>query len=144
MRKWIVLLGILSLGLVAAKVPGLADNIQGYSTWTRVNVNKISTAGAHPAAKDVYVNIAGDKLADAYKQAFAAGTLFVKERIDPDTLGVTTVYVMAKKSEKVGDWDWSVFERKGDKFEGGTFANAAMCVGCHQNAKDSDWVFTKR
>jgi len=147
MHKWMLLGAVLLLGLVTAKTPGLADNIQGYTGWTRVNASKVTNAGAHPAAKDVYVNLALDKLVGTdgkYKLPFASGTLFVKERTDPDTLTVTTIYVMEKKSEKVGDWAWSVFERKGDAFEGGLFANAAMCVACHQNGKDSDWVFTKR
>lgn len=135
---------VLGFGFVVAQVAGLSANIQNYTGWTRVNVNKINDGGAHPAAKDVYVNIAADRLAAAYQQPFAAGTLFVKERVDPATLTVTTIYVMNKRSATAKDWGWSVFERKGDRFEGGAFANAAMCVACHERAAATDLVFTRR
>lgn len=143
MKKWLAVVAVLMVGAVVANVAGLADSLQGYATWTRVNTQKITASGAHPSAKDVYVNIANDKLADAYKRAFAAGTTFVKERVDPDTLVITNIYVMKKKSDKVGDWEWGMYQRNGDRFEGGTFADAGMCVGCHQNSKVNDWVFTK-
>ncbi len=138
------LMMVLGLGFVVAQVAGLSAKIQGYTGWTRVNINKITEGGAHPAAKDVYVNIANDRLAAAYQRPFAAGTLFVKERVDPATLVVTTLYVMEKRSATAKDWSWGVFERKGERFEGGVLANPAMCVGCHEQAAATDLVFTRR
>ncbi len=134
---------LLGFGFSLAQVAGLNTKIQNYLTWTRVNSSKVTQGGAHPAAKDVYVNIPANQLAAAYQRPFPAGTLFVKERTDPATLSVTTLYVMEKRSAAAKDWSWSVFERKGDRFEGGVFANAAMCIGCHEGAMATDMVFTK-
>ncbi|WP_018466346.1 cytochrome P460 family protein [Calidithermus timidus] len=145
MKFWTLLL-VLATGMVLAKVAGLPDKLQGYHGWVRVNIGKVTSAGAHPAAKDVYVNIGLDRLLTAdgkYRVPLAAGVIFVKERMDPDTLTVTTLYVMEKKSAREGDWEWSVFEREGNGFKGGVLANPAMCVGCHQEAKASDWVYTQ-
>ncbi|MER3444323.1 MAG: hypothetical protein C4333_09490 [Meiothermus sp.] len=145
-KAWMPVLVLAIVGVVSAKVAGLPEKYQGYTGWTRANVAKITAAGAHPSAKDVYVNLTADKLVgtdDKYKAPFAAGTVFIKERMDPDTLSVTTLYVMEKKSAREGDWEWSVFERDGNGFKGGVFANAAMCIGCHQEAKASDLIFTQ-
>ena len=142
MKRWLLGIAALTLGLSVAAVPGLDNKIQGYSGWLRVNANAITQDGAHKGKKDVYTNMTADKLVDAggkYKGVFADGTIFVKDASNPDTLAVTAVYVMEKAA---GKWEWYVFERKGDKFEGGKFANSAMCVGCHQGAKD-DLVFTQ-
>lgn len=141
-RRWLVL-GLLVVGGGVAQVVGLSDKIQGYWGWTRVNVNKVNTAGAHPLNKDVYVNRTLEQLVSAdgkYGVPFSAGTIFVKERTDPNTLIVTTLYTMEKTAN---GWTGGVFERKGDKLEGGNLDNPQMCVGCHTQAKDaSDWVFT--
>jgi hypothetical protein len=145
MKFWMLLL-VLAAGMVLAKIAGLPDKLQGYHGWVRVNIGKVTATGAHSAVKDVYVNtsLAGLLAADGkYRVPFASGVIFVKERMDPDTLSVTTLYVMEKKSAKEGDWEWSVFEREGNGFKGGVLANPAMCVGCHQQAKDSDWVYTQ-
>lgn len=145
MKKWMLLLGLMMVGGVLAQVTSLAENIRGYAGWTRVNVNKINTAGAHPLGKDVYVNLAPDRLVGAngsYNLPFAQGTIFVKERVDPTSLTVTNIYVMQKRSNSAGDWAWAAYERKGNAFQGGALSNPAMCVDCHRQASATDQVFT--
>ncbi|GIW24374.1 cytochrome P460 family protein [Meiothermus sp.] len=145
MKKWMMLIGLLFIGVVLAQVTSLAENIRGYASWTRVNVNKINTAGAHPLGKDVYVNLAPDRLLGSngnYRLPFAQGTIFVKERVDPSSLQVTNVWVMQKRSNNASDWAWAAYERKGEAFQGGALADPAMCVGCHQQASATDLVFT--
>jgi hypothetical protein len=142
MKKALSAIAALSLGLGIAAVPGLDAKIQGYSGWLRVNANAITQDGAHKGKKDVYTNMSADKLVGAdgkYKGAFADGTIFVKDAAGLDSLSVDAVYVMEKAA---GKWEWFVYQRKGNGFEGGKFANAAMCTGCHQGAKD-DMVFTQ-
>ncbi|MCL4454166.1 MAG: cytochrome P460 family protein [Deinococcus sp.] len=139
MSRYIVAAILLLAGMAVAKVAGIPDKFQDYLSWTRVNIGKVNQGGAHPAGKDVYTNIAGDKLLDAFKGTFAEGTIFLKERVDPNTLVVTNIYTMEKGKN---GWVWGMFERKGDKFEGGVLENAQMCIGCHQGAK-TDRVFTQ-
>jgi len=145
MKKWMALAGLLFAGAVLGQVSSLAENIRNYASWTRVNVNKVNTAGAHALGKDVYVNLTPDRLLGAngnYKLPFGQGTIFVKERVDPQSLQVTNVWVMQKRSNTAGDWAWAAYERKGDTFQGGALANPAMCVDCHRQASASDQVFT--
>uniref|UniRef100_UPI00260A0F32 cytochrome P460 family protein n=1 Tax=uncultured Meiothermus sp. TaxID=157471 RepID=UPI00260A0F32 len=137
MKKWMLLVGLLAAGVVLAQVASLAENIRGYAGWTRVNVSKINTAGAHPLGKDVYVNLTPERLLAAgggYSLPFAPGTIFVKERTDPTSLVVTHIWVMQKRSSTAGDWAWAAYERKGDTYQGGVLASPAMCVDCHQRA----------
>lgn len=146
MKKWMMVLGLLFVGVVVAQVAGLAENIRAYASWTRVNVNKINSAGAHPLGKDVYVNLAPDRLLGAngnYNLPFAQGTIFVKERVDPQTLQVTHIWVMQKRSNNAGDWAWAAYERKDNAFQGGALSNPAMCVDCHRQASATDQVFTQ-
>ena len=71
----------------------------------------------------------------------------MKERVDPATLVVTTLYAMRKVADfdpENGDWQYAVFERvDAGAFEGGWMSaeNAGMCVGCHVGAADSDYTF---
>lgn len=146
MKKWMMLLGLLFVGAVVAQVASLAENIRNYASWTRVNVNKINTAGAHPLGKDVYVNLSPDRLLRAdgsYNLPFAQGTIFVKERVDPQTLQVSNVWVMQKRSNNAADWVWAAYERKDNAFQGGVLSNPAMCVDCHRQASATDQVFTQ-
>ncbi|MBF6595476.1 MAG: cytochrome P460 family protein [Thermaceae bacterium] len=146
MNRWVLLIaGVLGIGVVLAQVAGLSENIQGYTNWTRLNINKVTKAGPHAGVRDVYINLKPDQLLGADGQPkfpLPAGTLIVKESSDPNTLSVTTLYVMQKKSDKPGDWAWGMFERKSNQFMGGTLTNPAMCVGCHQNSKNTDWTYT--
>ena len=145
MKKWMVLVGLLVVGTVIAQVASLAENIRGYAGWTRVNINKINTAGAHPLGKDVYVNRIPERLLAAngnYNLPFAQATIFVKERTDPTSLEVTNIWVMQKRGNAAGDWIWAAYERKGTAYEGGVLANPAMCVDCHRQANSTDQVFT--
>lgn len=141
-----MVLGLLFVGVVVAQVANLAENIRAYASWTRVNVNKINSAGAHPMGKDVYVNLAPDRLLGAngnYNLPFAHGTIFVKERVDPQTLQVTHIWVKQKRSNNAGDWAWAAYERKDNAFQGGALSNPAMCVDCHRQASTTDQVFTQ-
>ena len=146
-------LGLLFIALFAfvvtslAATNGLPDDVAGYLGWHRANAQKSFEQSAHPTAKDIYYNDAAAESVMSKVFPHAEGSVFLKERTDPETLTVTTIYGMQKVAgfdSENGDWQYAVFERGEDgQFGGGWMAaaDAAMCVGCHVNAKDKDYTF---
>jgi hypothetical protein len=126
---------------------GLPGEVADYFTWERANPQKELEESAHPLVKDIYVNDAAAQGALEASFPYAEGSILVKERMDPETLQVTTLYAMRKVAgfdPDNGDWQYAVFEREdADAFGGGWMSaeNAGMCVGCHVKAKDTDYTF---
>jgi hypothetical protein len=140
------LVGVLTV-IAQGSALKLPEEISGYLTWQRGNPQKSFEESAHPVAKDVYFNELAAASVSAGTFPHAEGSIFLKERMDPETLTVTTIYGMRKVAgfnASGGDWQYAMFERGED----GTFAGewmsvegAAMCIGCHVNAQDKDFTF---
>ena len=143
------LLTVLALALVAlvAAQTGLPEEVSGYLQWSRANPQKSFEESAHPVAKDIYYNEAAAPTLMSQTFPYAEGSIFIKERVDPETLLVTNLYAMRKVAgfdPDNGNWQYGVFERQDDgSFGNGWFAadNQAMCVGCHSGAADKDYTF---
>jgi hypothetical protein len=126
---------------------GLPDEVAEYFRWERANAQKSFEESAHPVAKDIYMNELAAETAYPSSFPYSEGSTFVKERMDPETLSVTTLYAMRKVAgfdPENGDWQYAVFEREdAGAFGGGWMSaeNAGMCVGCHVQAKDTDYTF---
>lgn len=142
----VLVLGLISVVMVLAQ-SGLPEDVTGYLTWQRANAQKSYEESAHPVAKDVYYNeTAGITLA-AGSFPHGEGSVFIKERMDPETLTVTTLYTMRKVvgfNPTGGDWQYGLFERGEDGVLAGdwmTVEGAAMCIGCHVGAQDKDFTF---
>jgi len=134
--------------LVAAQGTGLGlpGGVAAYFTWERANAQKSFEESAHPVAKDIYMNELAAETARASSFPYAEGSTFIKERMDPETLQVTTLYAMRKVAgfdPDNGNWQYAVFEREAGTFGGGWMSaeNAGMCVGCHVDAADTDYTF---
>ena len=125
---------------------GLPDEFADYFTWERANPQKDLEESAHPLVKDIYVNDTAAKGALA-SFPYAEGSVFIKERMNPETLSVTTLYAMRKVAgfdPENNNWQYAVFEREdAGAFGGGWMSaeNAGMCVGCHIKAEDTDYTF---
>lgn len=147
-RSWTVgiIAALLTLGAAPAEL-GLPAEIAKYYTWGRGNTQKSLAESAHPVAKDVYLDEAAMAAARGASFPYAEGSTLVKERMDPATLVVTTLYAMRKVAgfdPENGDWQYAVFEREGaGAFGGGWLSaeNAGMCVGCHVGAAENDYTF---
>jgi len=138
-----------SAALVLAQGTGLPEEVAGYLSWTRANAQKSFEESAHPVAKDIYFNEVAAQGFDGSSFSFphAEGSVFVKERMDPEALSVTTLYAMRKVAgfdPENGNWQYAVFERGEDGTFGGGWMSAegaAMCVECHRGAADKDYTF---
>ncbi len=147
-RGWLIgiLAALATLGAAPADL-GLPAEVAEYYTWKRGNAQKSLEASAHPVAKDIYLDEAAIAAARSASFPYPEGSTLVKERMDPATLTVTTLYAMRKVAgfdPENGDWQYAVFEREGaGAFGGGWMSaeNAGMCVGCHVGAADSDYTF---
>lgn len=127
--------------------PGLPPELADYFTWERANPQKDLEESAHPLVKDIYVNDTAAQGALGATFPYAEGSTLIKERMNPETLQVTTLYGMRKVAgfdSENGDWQYAVFEREdASAFGGGWMSaeNAGMCVGCHVKAKATDYTF---
>lgn len=126
---------------------GIPAEVADYWTWERANAQKSFEASAHPEAKDIYINEAAGPSVHDGTFPHADGSIFVKETLDAATLQVSVLTAMRKVSgfnPDGGDWQYGMFERQEDgSFMGGWMdvEGAAMCMGCHVGASDSDFTF---
>jgi hypothetical protein len=141
-----VLLALTLGGLALALVPGLPEALDNYQGWTRLNPNRVTEnpSGAHPASKDIYINLEPDAFLGAdgsYRLPFADGTRIVKERSDTARLLVARLYLMEKEA---GRWRYGVFDRREDgSFVGQDLGTNNFCHACHGGASERDFVFTE-
>lgn len=126
---------------------GLPAEVADYFTWERANPQKDLEESAHPLVKDIYLDEQAAQSALEAAFPYGEGSTLIKERMDPETLSVTTLYAMRKVAgfdPDNGDWQYAVFEREGEgAFGGGWMSaeNAGMCVGCHVKAEATDYTF---
>lgn len=126
---------------------GLPDEFADYFTWERANPQKDLEKSAHPLIKDIYIDKTAAETVASSAFPYAEGSTLIKERMDPATLSVTTLYTMRKTAgfdPQNGNWQYGVLERENTgAFIGGWMSaeNAGMCVGCHVSAKDTDYTF---
>lgn len=140
-----LLLALALGGIALAIAPGLPEAIDGYWSWTRLNIDRVfdNPSGAHPQPKDIYISLAGSDLLSAdgtMRLPFPDGTRIVKERGDPEALRVDRVYLMEKVD---GAWNYSFYDLQADGgFSGQQLGSDNFCSGCHLGAADTDFVFT--
>ncbi len=135
--------------LVGAQGTGLElpDEVADYFTWTRANPQKDLEESAHPLVKDIYVNDAAVAGALNANFPYTEGSVLIKERMNPETLLVTTLYTMRKTAGFDPDnnnWEYGVFEREDTGAFGGgwmSVADSEGCIGCHKGAADTDYTF---
>lgn len=144
---FVIVLVVAGLMTVLAQGVKLPEEIAGYLQWHRANAQKSFEESAHPVAKDIYLNEEAVATVMSMSFPYAEGSVIVKERLDPSTLTVTTLYTMRKVAgfdPDSGNWQYGEFKRQEDGSFGGGWMTpeaAAMCIGCHSSAADTDYTF---
>ena len=136
MKKLIFLLLGLSCGVAYAALGGVPKDSQGFAAWKKVVTTGMPLDGPHAGKnKVVYANPIAAK-AWAGKAALPVGSLVVKtagSSSAPDFVGIM------RKTAK--GWDYEEFIIKAGKYS--LLAKGASCSGCHDQAKDKDFLFTR-
>ncbi len=126
---------------------GIADEIAGYWSWERANVQKSFVESAHPVAKDVYFNHVAAETAHDRSFPHAEGSIYVKETLNAETLEVQVLTLMRKVdgfNPSGGDWQYGRFDRQDDGTYAGSWLDVASsqgCIGCHAGAAATDYTF---
>lgn len=127
----------------AARLPG---DLAGYERWTVLRSGDLPTEGAHPGVKTVYVNAVG---AAAKPPPFPAGTVIVKSGVRNGF--VHLVAVMRKipgRYPEANGWYFEEYLREQPtepfRLAFGGPAGQGLCVGCHLQVKDLDFVYSLR
>ena len=136
MNRLIVLLIALSFGVAYAALTGVPKDSQGFATWKKVVTTGMPLDGPHAGKnKVVYANAIAAK-AWTGKAPLPVGSLVVKTAgpsSQPDFVGIM------RKTAK--GWEYEEFIGKAGSYS--LLAKGASCSGCHLQAKDKDFLFTR-
>ena len=136
---------------VAVPLPGLPDDVAGYTQWLKLNAEPIPPAPGgdpHNGTKNVYVNKTRDVIAPNGTQQFPYpdGSIVIKEATRPGKDYIGLIAIMRKKAgvdPEHNDWEFTEYLRDAPdaafslEFQGG------ICWGCHARVEDIDYVFTE-
>jgi Cytochrome P460 len=136
MKRVLFLLFAFPFGVVYATITGLPKDSQGFATWKKVVTTGMPLDGPHAGKnKVVYANPVAAK-AWAGKTALPVGSLVVKTAgtvSAPDFVGIM------RKTAK--GWEYEEYTVNAGKYS--LFLKGATCSGCHEQAKDKDFLFTR-
>ena len=136
MNRLIALLVAFSFGIAFAAIKGIPADVQAFASWKKVVTTGMPLDGPHAGKnKVVYANAIAAK-AWAGKAALPVGSLVVKtagSASAPDFVGIM------RKTAK--GWDYEEFTGSAGKYS--LLAKGASCSGCHDQAKDKDFLFTR-
>lgn len=136
MKRILGLLIVLSFGFAYAMLNGIPKDVQGFASWKKVVTTGMPMDGPHAGKnKVVYANAIAAK-AWTGKGALPVGSLVVKtagSASAPDYVGIM------RKTAK--GWDYIEYGGKGGTYS--LLGKGASCSGCHENAKDKDFLFTR-
>ena len=136
---------------VAAPLPGLPEDVAGYTQWLKLNAEPIPpVAGGDPhnGTKNVYVNQTRATIAPNGEQQFPYpdGSIVVKEASRPGKDYVGLIAIMRKKAgvdPDHNDWEFIEYVRNAPDTEFSVIARDGVCWGCHTRVEDIDYVFTE-
>lgn len=134
-----------------AALPGLPDDIAGYTRWLKLNAAPIPPAPGgdpHNGTKNVYVNQTRDAIAPGGAQQFPYpdGSIVVKEATRPGKDYIGLIAIMRKKAgidPDHNDWQFIEYVRNAPDAEFRVIAQDGICWGCHAQVEDIDYVFTE-
>ena len=136
MKRLIALLVALPFGIAFAAIKGIPADVQAFASWKKVVTTGMALDGPHAGKnKVVYANAIAAK-AWAGKVALPVGSLVVKtagSASAPDFVGIM------RKTAK--GWDYEEYTGSAGKYS--VIAKGASCSGCHDKAKDKDFLFTR-
>ena len=136
---------------VAARLPGLPEDVAGYTQWLKLNAEPIPPAGGgdpHNGTKNVYVNQARETIAPNGEQQFPYpnGSIVVKEASRPGKDFIGLIAIMRKKDgvePDHNDWEFIEYVRNAQDADFSVIAEGRICWGCHTRVEDIDYVFTE-
>ena len=134
-----------------AALPGLPDDVAGYTQWLKLNAAPIPPAQGgdpHNGTKNVYVNKTREDIAPNGEQQFPYpdGSIVVKEANRPGKDFVGLIAIMRKKAgvdPDHNDWEFIEYVRNASDAEFRVIAKDGVCWGCHAQVEDIDYVFTE-
>ena len=132
-------------------LPGLPDDVAGYTQWLKINAEPIPPAGGgdpHNGTKNVYVNQTRDTIAPNGTQKFPYpdGSIVVKDATRPGKDYIGLIAIMRKKAgtdPDHNDWKFIEYVRNAPDAEFRVIAEDGVCWGCHAQVEDIDYVFTE-
>ena len=132
-------------------LPGLPDDIAGYTQWLKLNAEPIppkADGDAHSGTKNVYVNQTRDTIAPNGTQEFPYpdGSIVVKDATRPGKDFIGLIAIMQKKAgtdPDHNDWEFTEYLRDAPDAAFSLKFQGRICWGCHAQAKDLDYVFTE-
>lgn len=136
---------------VVAALPGLPDDVAGYTQWLKLNAEPIPPAPGgdpHNGTKNVYVNKTREDIAPNGEQQFPYpdGSIVVKEAVRPGKDFVGLIAIMRKKAgvdPDHNDWEFIEYVRNASDADFTVIAKDGVCWGCHSRVEDIDYVFTE-
>jgi Cytochrome P460 len=136
MKRLIALLIVSSFGIAFAALNGVPKDVQAFASWKKVVTTGMPLDGPHAGKnKVVYANPIAAK-AWAGTAALPVGSLVVKTAGSPSAPDF--VGIMHKTAK---GWEYKEFTIKAGKYS--LLAKGASCSGCHDQAKDKDFLFTR-
>jgi Cytochrome P460 len=143
MKRWFFISGISIMPFVAmACGADLPDDIRNYANECR----QIATAGPydgdpHSGNKRIFACKVPQDFLAAGTRPFPDGTIIVKESTKPRQHAPWLIATMRKQA---GKWSWAEYTRNfADEDFGELLVPSSTCTGCHDDAKDADWVFSQ-
>lgn len=142
MRPWLALVGLSVVALaLAASLPGLPGYVAGFERWEKVVVKGLPDGGPHPGkGKVVVANPLGAK---AWK---GTGPLPVGSIVVKTTGPLAKPELVAVMRKDRSGWFYEEYLPG----SGGSYRLAfggpgrqGLCVGCHEDAKAKDYLFTR-
>jgi hypothetical protein len=136
--------GLLLIFVLAGCEAALPADVEGYATrCMRMNPTPFPPyeGDPHRGMKTVYACNVDLPLLQANKRPFPDGTLIVKESIRPPE---TAPWLVATARKQNGAWHWDEYTRNfPDEALRRNLAGQGICTGCHQHAREADWIFTQ-
>jgi hypothetical protein len=130
---------------------GLPEEIMGFADWLRLNSEPIPPKAADPhlGEKEVFTNAtpAQAEAVDSREARYPDSTVIVKSALRPDGDFIGLIAVMRKVrglDPEHNDWEFVQYTRDSADGTFEVIARDAVCWTCHEAARDTDYVYTRR
>ncbi len=150
LRKTLTLALISSLALSACKslgspeeqkqADGLWSQMANYESWGHFEGSPSIQPGASPHGK--FVRIFINSVAEGSQANPAYGSIIVKENFGKNDVGSLSAITVMQRIEGFdpdnNDWFYARYSKDGTQTHSG---KPAMCIDCHFDAEDDDYIF---
>jgi hypothetical protein len=121
--------------VASTSAKGLPSYTNGYRSWPKLSRKPIRGGSpAHSGVKNVYAS------KKRIGRTFPNGTVVVKSIAKPGDRASRPSQVAVMRKLK-GRWTFVEYEHAGTRYT--VLAQGRLCVSCHVQAKETDYVFTR-